>query len=751
MTIEGPRGITFVARAKNGAVFRQIRALYDVGTIGDLGDGQLLERFTTDRGETAELAFAILVERHGPMVLRVCRGVLSDWHETEDAFQATFLVLVKKARGLWVRDSLGPWLHRVAFRTASSARKSGARRRRCEEQAAVAIAAEAARSALDLGQVVHEEIERLPERFRAAVVLCDLESRTHQQAARHLGWPIGTVKSRLARGRERLRERLARRGLATEEMLIAAAAGDEGRIALELPALIDSTARLATGLATAKTIAAGSIAVLTRAALKSMFIARWLKVGAVFLAVGAAGSGAGMLATLGGSGQELGQAEKAAAADLPALTVRPGKLHAMVSESGIVATASSWSVVNKVEGESTIKWILPDQSIVKKGDLFGQLDSRNLEEQLKKQIDIVKAAEAACWNARLTREVAEIAVVEYTKGIADQDHKTLQLEIDAAGNAVTKAAARLARTRQATDRIRDAIELNKRAATPADIVAELAIEDLLAAAEHDSTQKKASLTRAKAKLDRLENITRPTTIEELNAEVKRLRADELAKLATLNVGKAKKEKLERQIKNCNLYAPGDGVILYARDRRFGNQSAIANGATVRERQIISQTPDVKSPLRVVTRVPAWSVARVKPGVKARLRIDGLADRALAGTIIEVAPLPDPMRFYETRKVHTAWVRIDDPPGALVLDMNVKVEIDIADFDNVLSVPAQAVLGFDGKDHLAVKKTGGSFEWREVSLGAANAAFVEVKRGLQAGEQVIVDPAKLKNTLNKASN
>ncbi len=86
------------ARAWTG----QIRTLYGVGTIRELGDGQLLERFATERGEGAELAFAVLVERHGPMVLRVCRSVLSNWHDTEDAFQATFLVLVKKARGLWV-------------------------------------------------------------------------------------------------------------------------------------------------------------------------------------------------------------------------------------------------------------------------------------------------------------------------------------------------------------------------------------------------------------------------------------------------------------------------------------------------------------------------------------------------------------------------------------------------------------------------------------------------------------------------
>ena len=123
-------------------------------------------------------------------------------------------------------------------------------------------------------------------------------------------------------------------------------------------------------------------------------------------------------------------------------------------------------------------------------------------------------------------------------------------------------------TRQVSEVIRDAIELDRRAPTDADIVAELAVEDLLEAAVDRITRKKASLAEAKRQLDRLENITRPKTIEALNAEVKTARADELAKLATLNVEKAKKEKLERQIKNCNLYAPGDGMIVHANDTRY---------------------------------------------------------------------------------------------------------------------------------------------------------------------------------------
>ena len=96
-----------MARARRGAVLRQIRALFDAGAIGGLTDGQLLERFTARGGEAAELAFAALVERHGPMVLRTCRAILRDTHDAHDAFQATFLVLVRRAGSLWVRDSLG--------------------------------------------------------------------------------------------------------------------------------------------------------------------------------------------------------------------------------------------------------------------------------------------------------------------------------------------------------------------------------------------------------------------------------------------------------------------------------------------------------------------------------------------------------------------------------------------------------------------------------------------------------------------
>ena len=193
-----------IVKQRDGATVRQLRILYNIGTIGELTDGQLLERFATDSDEVAELAFSALVERHEAMVWRVCLAIVRDEHEAEDAFQATFLVLVRKARSLWVRDSLGPWLHQVACRTAAYLRTTGSRRRRHEQRRAekdpIRSVEDESRLEPDLDAAVHEEVNRLPVKYRAAVVLCDLEGRTHQEAARPSAgrWGPSRVVSRTA-------------------------------------------------------------------------------------------------------------------------------------------------------------------------------------------------------------------------------------------------------------------------------------------------------------------------------------------------------------------------------------------------------------------------------------------------------------------------------------------------------------------------------------------------------------------------
>ena len=198
-----------------------LSALWGAGAVASSSDADLLEQFARRRDDASEVAFEVLVVRHGPMVLGTCRRVLRDRQDVEDAFQATFLVLARKAGSLRVRDSLGPWLHEVARRVSLEARAIAGRRRAREDPNAdpSAIPGREAGGG-DLREVVDEELRRLPEGFRKAVVLCDLEDLTIEEAARHLGWPAGTVRSRLARGRERLRDRLTRRGLAPSSGMV---------------------------------------------------------------------------------------------------------------------------------------------------------------------------------------------------------------------------------------------------------------------------------------------------------------------------------------------------------------------------------------------------------------------------------------------------------------------------------------------------------------------------------------------------
>jgi RNA polymerase sigma factor (sigma-70 family) len=242
-----------MATDQDMTIGRHLRSLFDNGTVAGLTDGQLLERFATSQGSAAGIAFEAIVERHGPMVLRVCRGILRNEHDAHDAFQATFLILIRKARSLWVRESLGPWLHRVACRAAIRVRRASRHRATIEQEMdGIPAVQECQHDRAEVVALVHEEIERLPDRYRAPIVLCDVQGHSCEAAARILGRPIGTIGSRLSRGRDRLRSRLLRRGLAPS---VAAAGFGLGReVAGEsLPlTLVETTVRLAVGLQAGK-------------------------------------------------------------------------------------------------------------------------------------------------------------------------------------------------------------------------------------------------------------------------------------------------------------------------------------------------------------------------------------------------------------------------------------------------------------------------------------------------------------------
>lgn len=192
------------------------------------GDQELLGQFLEGDEAASAAAFQALVTRHGPMVLGVCRHILERIHDAEDAFQATFLVLARNAGTIRDRRVLARWLYEVAYRIAIRSKTRSTRRRNQEKEAAAMSAVVAAGHSPEsdpawneLRPVLHEEVNRLPEKYRSAVVLCYLEGRTNEEAAEMLRWPVGTVKGRLSRAREMLRSRLTRRGLAISATFLA--------------------------------------------------------------------------------------------------------------------------------------------------------------------------------------------------------------------------------------------------------------------------------------------------------------------------------------------------------------------------------------------------------------------------------------------------------------------------------------------------------------------------------------------------
>jgi RNA polymerase sigma factor (sigma-70 family) len=229
------------------------------------GEVQLLDRFLA---EGDEQAFGAILRRHGPMVLGVCRRILSDPNDVEDAFQATFLILVRKAGSIGDRSVLGPWLHGVARRVAVRARVNARRRREREREGLEMAACPDHRSGpgdtAELRAILDREVGGLREKYRSALVLCDLEGCSQEQAAVRLGCPVGTVKSRLTRAREKLGSRLARRGLAPSAGLLASTLAPEPASALTAD-LLGSTIRAAARLHAGRAIAAGTVSAVVAA------------------------------------------------------------------------------------------------------------------------------------------------------------------------------------------------------------------------------------------------------------------------------------------------------------------------------------------------------------------------------------------------------------------------------------------------------------------------------------------------------
>jgi RNA polymerase sigma factor (sigma-70 family) len=273
-------------------------------------DGALVERFVAARDP---VAFAELVRRHGPAVFGVCRRVLGHAQDAEDAFQAVWLVLARRAADVRPPGAVGPWLYGVAVRTATKARSLAMKRRQRQLAAAKPEAVEDAPAA-DLGPVLDEELAKLPERYRRAVVVCDLNGRSRSQAARDLGWPEGTVAARVAKGRELLAARLRRRGVTLSTAALAA-------VAVEVPPSLAANAvaaalEFASGAASASAPPVSQL--LAEGVMRAMSVSRWKLPAVVLLAAGlAAGEGVAVVAGGGGPSDPPGSGKAPTAVAAP--------------------------------------------------------------------------------------------------------------------------------------------------------------------------------------------------------------------------------------------------------------------------------------------------------------------------------------------------------------------------------------------------------------------------------------------------
>jgi len=308
-------------------------------------DTQLLKRFTAVREESA---FAALVERHGPMVLGVCRRVLHNEHDAEDAFQAVFLVLARKATAVRKVESLGSWLYGVAYRVAARLRAGIGLRQHKERSEEAASRTERATGDLigaivwrELRPIIDEELNQLPSKYRQPLVLCYLQGKTHDEAAQELGWSKGSMSRRLDKARELLRHRLTRRGITLSAGVVLGVLAENAASAAPSAALVQRTVQAGLLYTAGKSTAAGVISVqavkLTQGVLHAMFMSKLKLTAAVLAAIVLVGTGTGMTLSA------LGQAPGGAGSEVPRLGQigAPGSIAALTGASTASTAASS--------------------------------------------------------------------------------------------------------------------------------------------------------------------------------------------------------------------------------------------------------------------------------------------------------------------------------------------------------------------------------------------------------------------------
>jgi RNA polymerase sigma factor (sigma-70 family) len=726
-------------------VVRQLRQAVVQPDETGLTDGQLLACFIEHRDQAA---VAALVQRHGPMVWGVCRRVLGKHHDAEDAFQATFLVLVRKAGSVRQREMVGNWLYGVAHQTALKARATTAKRGTRERQMTAMPDAQAPEQDpwRDLQPILDRELSRLPDKYRVAIVLCDLEAKTRKEAARQLGLPEGTLAGRLTRGRALLARRLARNGVVLSSGSLAAVLSEQASASVPasvLASTIKAVNVVTAGQAAATGVVSSAVAALADRVVKTMLLTKIMKVAVLLLLVLATGLlGAGLLSygaaevnpheVRDGQRQET-QAEK-----------KPLSLQDLRQRFDALSPASRLLLVDKFAKEDN------QFQPASRGDVTLAVVARGSLESAT-SVDIYCKVPAAKGSATTIKSIVDDgARVHKGEALVVLDDSGFQDVLKAKMKDYQRALA----NKQAAEAALDLQKLQNQ-------VDELAREIELRVAELDVKQNAWKNTEEKEILKlRAEKarLSVPLTKAAGKLRLMQAEADLTAKTAVADAKLAVADGIKDQIAQCTIKAPLDGVVVYhvsehAKSSGASQQPIIAQGEPVREGQKLLQITDLNNML-VGVGIPEASLSCLHGESKdkskwqaALIKVDAYPNTVLKGHVKFVDNARIVAMYQEplTKIIKTfykALVAIDNDKNPnmprLLPGMSAEVTIEeAARKTGVVRVPVQAVVHTGQGDYCYIK-AGKEILKREVTLGMRNDQFAEIKAGLQEGETILRD-------------
>jgi RND family efflux transporter MFP subunit len=684
-----------------------------------VADAELLERYVCDRDEAA---FELLLWRHGALVLNVCRRVLHREQDAEDAFQATFLAFVRKAKTIARRDAVAGWLYSVAYRVALEA-KERTRRTAAQEKAGGKLLAVLPSSDPiwhDLRPILDEELNRLPERLRRPLVLCYLEGKSNEEAARQLGCRIGTIYSRLSRGREVLRRRLRRRGLTLSIAALTAAVTEHAAEATPATSLVQAAFRSALSFIGPS---ANSISPRVRAwaegVLWTMFLTQ-LKMAALVLVLIGALIGGGVLshalmaapqaeeAKAEDPSRPPGEARPAASDPVPVQVVRPmpGGLQRSGTFHAFIHSAQQDQVISLVSGMvKELHVNIGDR--VKKGQVLVVLDAPLLTKEVEQA------------SAALDMAVAQVREAEAKVTIARAELESAQAALPVKGAEKTAAEAMLLYCEQ---QVKNAQQL---------IDQRVASTSALLEPRKNVEAARAQLAAAKAAI-----VSAQADVDVKKGRVVRAEGALAITRSGVRVAQVAVEKARLQESFTRITAAFDGVVT-SRDVDLGSYVSSSERAG---KQLLLTLQRMDQML-VMVRVPEREASLVGRGDPVDLTFGALPGFHVTGQrISRFSPVIN-------RANGTLSVEIDvpNPDGRLLSGMAGQAMIQFQKrLADALVVPSSCLGQSKAHGMLGVYLIrDGKACWTPVEVSVNNGDKVEVVAGLKASDQVVTDPTNLK--------